>query len=170
MMSCGSAADAARQTERHPRHGGGADAGTRFGHDHLRTAIAATVSHGACDVAAVRYLLTEAGLHQARPQPMMSARSPATIGRCRSRRLRHAARWPLRGDRMMSELQDQAIRQHCKALRMPTIGGQFARLADAASREGRSHVGYLEHCSTAEMEERESRAITRLLHEARLPR
>jgi hypothetical protein len=25
------------------------------------------VSHGACDVAAVRYLLTEAGLHKARP-------------------------------------------------------------------------------------------------------
>ena len=28
---------------------------------------------------------------------------------------------------MMSELQDQAVRQHCKTLRMPTIGGQFAR-------------------------------------------
>ena len=35
----------------------------------LRTAIAATVSLGACDVAAVRYLLTEAGLHKARPDP-----------------------------------------------------------------------------------------------------
>jgi DNA replication protein DnaC len=71
---------------------------------------------------------------------------------------------------MMGELQDQAIRQHCKALRMPTIGGQFARLADAATREGQSHVGYLEALLAAEMEERESRAITRLLHEARLPR
>ena len=38
---------------------------------------------------------------------------------------------------MMADLQDQAIRQHCKALRMPTIGGQFARLADAAVREVR---------------------------------
>jgi DNA replication protein DnaC len=66
---------------------------------------------------------------------------------------------------MTSELQDQAIRQHCKALRMPTIGGQFARLADAASREGQSHVGYLEALLAAEMEERESRAITRLLAE-----
>jgi DNA replication protein DnaC len=71
---------------------------------------------------------------------------------------------------MMGELQDQAIRQHCKTLRMPTIGGQFARLADAATREGQSHVGYLEALLAAEMEERESRAITRLLHEARLPR
>jgi DNA replication protein DnaC len=71
---------------------------------------------------------------------------------------------------MMGDLQDHAIRQHCKALRMPTIGGQFARLADAATREGQSHVGYLEALLAAEMEERESRAIARLLHEARLPR
>jgi hypothetical protein len=44
--------------------------GREFGHDHLRTAVAATVSLGACDVAAVRYLLTEAGLHKARPEPV----------------------------------------------------------------------------------------------------
>jgi hypothetical protein len=44
--------------------------GREFGHDHLRTAVAATVSLGACDVAAVRYLLTEAGLHKARPEPI----------------------------------------------------------------------------------------------------
>src|ERR1700709_2488516 len=69
----------------------------------------------------------------------------------------------------MVDLQDQVIRQHCKALRMPTIGGQFARLAEAATREGQSHVGYLEALLAAEMEERESRAITRLLHEAKLP-
>src|SRR3954452_19838664 len=48
---------------------------------------------------------------------------------------------------------------------MPTIGGQFARLADAAAREGQT-----EALLAAEMEERESRAIARLLHEARLPR
>jgi DNA replication protein DnaC len=71
---------------------------------------------------------------------------------------------------MMAALQDQAIRQHCKTLRMPTIGTQFARLADAAVREGQSHVGYLEALLAAEMEERESRAIARLLHEAKLPR
>src|SRR3954447_10196943 len=74
------------------------------------------------------------------------------------------------GDRMMAALQDQAIRQHCKTLRMPTIGTQFARLADAAVREGQSHVGYLEALLAAKMEERESRAIARLLHDAKLPR
>lgn len=71
---------------------------------------------------------------------------------------------------MMNDLQDQAIRQHCKTLRMPTIGGQFDRLAEAAIREKQSHLGYLEALLTAEMEERESRAIARLLNEARLPR
>src|SRR3974377_1506765 len=76
----------------------------------------------------------------------------------------------MRGDRVMGDLQDQAIRQHCKTLRMPTIGSQFARLAEAAAREGQSHVGYLEALLAVEMEERESRAIGRLLHEARLPR
>ena len=70
----------------------------------------------------------------------------------------------------MSEMQEQAIRQHCKALRVSTIGGQFARLAEAAIREEQSHVGYLEALLGAEMEERETRAIARLLHEARLPR
>ena len=44
--------------------------GREFGHDHLRTAVATAVSLGACDVAAVRYLLTEAGLHKARPEPV----------------------------------------------------------------------------------------------------
>jgi hypothetical protein len=44
--------------------------GREFGDDHLRSAVAATVSLGACDVAAVRYLLTEAGLHKARPHPV----------------------------------------------------------------------------------------------------
>jgi hypothetical protein len=44
--------------------------GREFGHDRLRAAIASAVSLGACDVAAVRYLLTEASLHKARPAPV----------------------------------------------------------------------------------------------------
>jgi len=38
--------------------------GRKFGHDKLRAAVTTAVSLGACDVAAVRYLLTEAGLHK----------------------------------------------------------------------------------------------------------
>jgi transposase len=41
--------------------------GREFGHDRLRGAITTAVSLGACDVAAVRYLLTEAGLHKGLP-------------------------------------------------------------------------------------------------------
>jgi DNA replication protein DnaC len=52
---------------------------------------------------------------------------------------------------------------------MSTIAGQFARLAEVASRKGQFHAGYIEVLLVAEMEEHRSRAITRLLHEARLP-
>jgi hypothetical protein len=44
--------------------------GREFGHERLQAAIASAVSLGACDAAAVRYLLTEAGLHKARPDPV----------------------------------------------------------------------------------------------------
>ena len=60
---------------------------------------------------------------------------------------------------MMGDLQEQAIRQHCNTLRMPTIGGQFAGLTEAATREGQTHIGYLEALLAAEMEERESRRL-----------
>lgn len=53
---------------------------------------------------------------------------------------------------------------------MPTIGSQFVRLAEKARQGSQSHVGYLKALLAAEMEERESRAIARMLHEARLPR
>jgi DNA replication protein DnaC len=71
---------------------------------------------------------------------------------------------------MMTDLQDQAIRQHCRTLRLPTIAAQFARLGEAATREAQSHAGYLEALLAAELEERDSRTMTRLLHDARLPR
>ena len=38
--------------------------------ERLQAAVASTVLHGACDVAAVRYLLTEAPLHKPRPDPI----------------------------------------------------------------------------------------------------
>ena len=53
--------------------------GREFGHDlglaglgpdRLRAAVAQAVSLGACDAAAVRYLLTETALHKARPDPV----------------------------------------------------------------------------------------------------
>src|SRR6195952_3260792 len=70
----------------------------------------------------------------------------------------------------MGDLQDQIIRQHCKARRRPTIASQFARLAEAATREGHSHIGYPDALLASEMEGRESRAITGLLHGGEWPR
>ena len=44
--------------------------GREFSEERLRAAITTAVSLGACDVAAVRYLLGEVGLHKARPAPV----------------------------------------------------------------------------------------------------
>ena len=69
-----------------------------------------------------------------------------------------------------ASVEGQAIQQHCKLLRLPTVGGQFQKLAEQATREKRTHVGYLEALLSAEVEDRERRTIERRLKEARLPR
>ena len=67
-------------------------------------------------------------------------------------------------------LQDTAIRQQCKHLRMPTIGSQFRKLAEQAVREQQTPVRYLEALLSAEIEERERRVVERRIREAHLPR
>ncbi len=66
----------------------------------------------------------------------------------------------------MAELEHAAIRQHCKALRMPMMASQFAPLAEQAVRDNRTHIGYLEALLTAEIEEREKKTIERRIKEA----
>jgi DNA replication protein DnaC len=68
------------------------------------------------------------------------------------------------------QLQDATIRQHCKTLRVPTIGAQFSTLAEQAVREKKTHRGYLEALLSAESEERERNTISRRIKEAHLPR
>lgn len=68
------------------------------------------------------------------------------------------------------QLQDAIIRQHCKTLRVPTIGAQFSTLAEQAVREKKTHLGYLEALLSAESEERERNTISRRIKEAHLPR
>ena len=67
-------------------------------------------------------------------------------------------------------MESQRVQQHCKLLRLPTVGGQFQSMAQQAEREKRSHIGYLEALLSAEVEDRERRAVERRLKEARLPR
>ena len=64
----------------------------------------------------------------------------------------------------------QTIQELCKALRMPTVGSQFAKLAEQAVKEKQSHLRYLEVLLAAEVEEREHRTVQRRLKEAHLPR
>jgi DNA replication protein DnaC len=67
-------------------------------------------------------------------------------------------------------LEHTTIRQHCKTLRLPTIGSQFLRLLEQANKAKQTYLGYLEALLAAEIEERERRTIERRLREARLPR
>ena len=66
-------------------------------------------------------------------------------------------------------IQEAAIQQYAKQLRLPTLGGQFARLAGEAVKEQQSHLSYLEALLEAEVEERERKAMARRIQEARFP-
>ena len=67
------------------------------------------------------------------------------------------------------DLRDAAIRQYAKELRLPTLGGQFARLAEAAVKEKQSHLSYLEALLEGELEERARKAMARRIQEAHFP-
>ena len=62
------------------------------------------------------------------------------------------------------------IAEQCKLLRLPTVAGQFARLAEQAQREHHGYLGYLAGLLGAEADERERRAVARRIQEAHLPR
>src|SRR3954451_18886556 len=68
------------------------------------------------------------------------------------------------------DLHDQGIRQNCRTLKTPAIAAQYQGLAEAAAREGHSHVRYLDALLGAEIDERERKAVLRRGKEARLPR
>jgi DNA replication protein DnaC len=67
-------------------------------------------------------------------------------------------------------LQDRAIQQQCKQLRLPTIGSQFGKLAEQAQREQQSQREYLDALLAAGLEEREQNIVARRLREAHLPK
>jgi DNA replication protein DnaC len=63
-----------------------------------------------------------------------------------------------------------SIAQHCKTLRLFSIGGQFASLAEEACKQNHSHLHYLEALLQGEVEDRERRSIELRLKDAHLPR
>ncbi len=66
-------------------------------------------------------------------------------------------------------MQEAAIRQYAKQLHLPTLGGQFARLAEQAVKEQQSPLSYLEALLEVEVEERGRKAMARRIQEARFP-
>lgn len=67
-------------------------------------------------------------------------------------------------------LREESVRQYCRALRLPTVGSQFGRMAEEAIKQQYGPVRYLEALLAAEIEERERNAVARRIFEARLPR
>ena len=67
-------------------------------------------------------------------------------------------------------LREEAVRQYCRVLRLPTMGAQFTRLAEEAIKQQYGPVRYLEALLATELEEREHNAIARRIFEAKLPR
>lgn len=63
----------------------------------------------------------------------------------------------------------QAIQQHCKSLRLPTVAGVFEQTAATAQRENWSWESFLLQLLEAEMEGRRERRIQRLTKASHLP-
>lgn len=69
-----------------------------------------------------------------------------------------------------AQLQQSTIRQYTLQLRLPTVGGQFVKMAEEAGKQKLSHVAYLEALLAAEVEERERNAVARRIQEAKFPK
>ncbi len=67
-------------------------------------------------------------------------------------------------------VQESAVKQHCKLLHLPTIGGQCSRMAEQAEHGHQGYLGYLDALLSAELDEREQRTIVRRIQEAHLPK
>jgi DNA replication protein DnaC len=68
------------------------------------------------------------------------------------------------------QLQHSTIRQYTRQLRLPTVGGQFLKLAEEAVKQRYGHVAYLEALLGVEVEERERNAVARRIQEAKFPK
>src|SRR5579863_6505172 len=66
-------------------------------------------------------------------------------------------------------VQQAAIQQYARQLHLPTLGDQFAGLAEEAVKEKQSHLSYLEALLEAEVEERDRKAVARRIQEAHFP-
>ena len=71
---------------------------------------------------------------------------------------------------VVENLEQAAVQQQCRSLRLPAVADQCAPLADVAAKQRQTYLRYLEALLAAELEEREHNTITRRIKEAHLPR
>lgn len=69
-----------------------------------------------------------------------------------------------------TNLDAATVEQYCRALRLPTVANQFARLAQEATTHNQTHASFLAALLGAEVEERERGTIERRIREAKFPR
>jgi len=69
-----------------------------------------------------------------------------------------------------AQLQQSTIRQYTLQLRLPTVGGQFLKMAEEAVKQKLGPVAYLEALLAAEVEERERNAVARRIQESKFPK
>ncbi len=67
-------------------------------------------------------------------------------------------------------LQEATILEYCKRLQLPTVGGQFSRLAHEAAKQSQGHLSYLETLLESELEQRVCNAVARRIREAQFPK
>jgi DNA replication protein DnaC len=67
-------------------------------------------------------------------------------------------------------LEAASVEEHCRTLRLPTVGAQFAPLAHDALTTNQTHTNFLAALLGAEVEERERGTIERRIREAKFPR
>jgi DNA replication protein DnaC len=67
-------------------------------------------------------------------------------------------------------LQLAALEQQCRQLPLPAVSQYCGPLAEQATKERQTYLGYLEALLQAEIEERERKAVERRVKEAHLPR
>jgi DNA replication protein DnaC len=65
---------------------------------------------------------------------------------------------------------DETLELRLKALHLPSFYEQYIELAERSAAEGWSHVRYLAELVTQEADDRADRRITRLLHDAKMPK
>src|SRR5450631_3289359 len=68
------------------------------------------------------------------------------------------------------QVQQSTIREYTKQLHLPTVGGQFSKLAEEAIRQKQGHLAFLEVLLRTELEERKRNAIARRIQEAKFPK